>query len=240
MAQPPIIRYDAYIIQPGTDLALEGAGTQNLVARYGDYGGIGEAISLKANCSISISYSDIQWSYSDRNVLIVTGKITGAILTRTATGTPSTNRQELTAWFNDEQVFHTTIDTASSGTYDLNIPATFNVAIPPSDNPQEVYPAAIHFRNHNTGTTNPPDEFALGILITNPNPPDYRPGATNGTSLGWRSHDRSGGKAHILPPNSPSWREMRTIAGGTESGNPPSIYKDGKWVNQRLIGNLIS
>lgn len=231
MASAPIFTYDAYIISPGFYLALTGQGTPNLTATYGDYGGIGEVVDLKARCTISISYSDIQYTINNDNSITVTGNITGANLVRTFVKS-SSNSQEETAWFNDQQTFHQIIGTSQAGTWDLNIPNTFSVTIPPSNNPQFQWPAAIHFKNHNTGTSNPPDEFYFGIGIKNPNPPDYRPGEDRQNS--WKSHNRSGGKANILV--SGTWTEMRTNDGGAGTGNPPYIRTNGNWINQRKLG----
>lgn len=62
---------------------------------------------------------------------------------------------------------------------------------------------------------------------------DYRPGASsNGTSL--LSHNRSAGVANIY--NGSSWVTMRTTGAPTEKGNPPSIYHDSDWWNQRKLG----
>lgn len=61
---------------------------------------------------------------------------------------------------------------------------------------------------------------------------DYRPGSTY-TGSAWASHDRSSGAANIYTG---SWRTMRTVDGGSGTGNPPYIYNNG-WKNQRLTGN---
>lgn len=64
---------------------------------------------------------------------------------------------------------------------------------------------------------------------------DYRPGATldTGTSV-WKSHNRAGGTCHGY--NGSRFLEMRTIGAPTAKGNPPSIYHDSAWFNQRRIG----
>lgn len=233
MASGPTYTYDAYIIAGGQDLSLSGAGTPNLTATYHDYGGIGEAVTQKAACTISVNYANLAYTINNDNSITVTGNINGAVLVRSKIA-DSSNTQEITAWFNNQQVFHTYVDTGSSGTYDLNIPSSFSVTIPPSLNPQAQWPASIHFKNHNTGAgTRPPDEFYVGLGITNPNPPDYRPGQClhSGT---WESHNRSGGSANVL--RSGTWTEMRTLNGGDASGDPPTIRTNGDWKNQRKIG----
>lgn len=227
MAVGPIYTYDAQLINPGVDLALTGVGTPNLTATYGDYGSGGPK---KADCVISIGYNNIQYVINGDNSITVTGEITGGTLVRTATGVSDTHSQEITVWFNNQQVFYQIVSTASSGTYDLNIPRNFSVTIPPSTNPQPQWPAAIHYKNHNTVSTNPPDEFYFGLGITNPNPPDYRPGERK-SGQQWVSHNRNGGSANILANG--TWTEMRTISG---TGNPPLIRRNGSWVNQDKIG----
>lgn len=227
MAVGPTYTYDAQMINPGTDLALTGIGTPNLTATYGDYGSGG---AKKASCVLSIGYNNIQYVINDDNSIIVTGEITGGTLVRTATGVSDDDSQEITVWFNNQQVFYQVVSTASSGTYDLNIPNTFSVTIPPSTNPQPQWPAAIHYKNHNTVSPYPPDEFYFGLGITNPNPPDYRPGERK-SGQQWVSHNRNGGSANVLVNG--TWTEMRTISG---TGNPPLIHRDGGWVNQAKIG----
>lgn len=234
MAQGPTYKYDANLISPGVDLTLTGVGTPNLTATYGDYGGVGETVALRARCTIAINYTNVQYTINNDNSITVTGEISGGVLTRTFVES-SINRQEITAWFNNQQVFHQIVDTGSSGTYDLNLPNSFSVTIPPSTNPQYSWPASIHFKNHNTGSSNPPDEFNLGLGILNPNPPDYRPGAVLDSSSVWQSHNRSGGTSHILTSGG-TWREMRTINGLTDAGDPPAIRYQDKWMNMRKIG----
>lgn len=234
MAQPPVYKYDANLLSPGVDLTLTGVGTPNLTATYGDYGGVGEAITLKATCVIAINYSNVAYVINNDNSITVTGSITGAVLNRTYVAS-STNHQEITVWFNDQQVFHEIINTDQAGSWNLNIPGSFSVTIPPSLNPQYQWPASIHYLNHNTGSSNPPDEFNLGLGILNPNPPDYRPGALRDSNGVWLSHNRSGGTSHILTSGS-TWSEMRTLGAPTDMGTPPSIRKNNAWYNMADIG----
>lgn len=232
MAQAPIIRYDAHIISPGYNLQVTSSGG-SVTATYDDYPT--DASGVVAHCTLSISYTGVQWVINNDNSVTVTGNISGGTLARSATGLSSSQSQLITTKFNGSQTFSQTVATASSGTYDLNIPTSFSVTIPPSLNPQPQGPAAIEFKNDNTASTSPPDQFFLGIIITNPNPPDYRPGAILDSNSLWQSHNRSGGDAHILTSNN-TWREMRTLGAPDEKGNPPSIYKSGAWYNMNKIG----
>lgn len=240
MAVSPVITYGARELQPGYDLEVipdpdTDHTTPYRTAKYGDYGGTGEPANLKARCEVTVSYTNITAVVNNDNSVTVSGNITGGVLKRTFVAS-STNRQEITVWFNNQQVFYTIIDTDQAGTWDLNIPHSFSVTIPPSNNPQKAYPASIHFKNHNTQSSEPPDEWDLGIEILNPNPPDYRPGAIRDNGNIWQSHNRDNGEAHILTADNGSWREMRTESGLTACGNIPSIRYNDKWANQRKIG----
>lgn len=104
---------------------------------------------------------------------------------------------------------------------------------------QDANRSTVHYTNdaHFTGGGQEglyDDVFRMGITFKNILPADYRPGATLDSSSIWQSHERTGGKAHILTSGG-TWREMRTNSGLVESDNPPSIYTT-KWMNQRLIG----
>lgn len=104
---------------------------------------------------------------------------------------------------------------------------------------QDANRSTVHYTNdaHFTGGGQEglyDDVFRMGITFKNILPADYRPGATLDSSSIWQSHERTGGKAHILT-SSNTWREMRTNNGLVESDNPPSIYTT-KWMNQRKLG----
>lgn len=70
------------------------------------------------------------------------------------------------------------------------------------------------------------------IVFFNDFPPDYRPGAIRSGNI-YLSHNRNDGEAHIL---NGSWNEMRTIGGGVEHDNIPSIRKNNSWFNQLKLG----
>lgn len=101
--------------------------------------------------------------------------------------------------------------------------------------------SSIYYRSTTNGYENVPipniytDIMAMGVEFKNILPADYRPGAIRDNSGVWWSHNREGGEVHILTGNN-TWREQRTLGGGTDCGNPPSIRKNDKWVNQLLIG----
>ena len=239
MALAPEFRYNAKYLHTGVDLHIEpnpetDHTTPYRTATYGDYGSYNEPYSLKATCDLYIAYSNISWTINSDNSTTVTGNIDGCTLTRTFVAS-STNQQEVQVWFNNVRVFYEIIGTSQAGTWNLNVPSTFSVTIPPSLDPQWQYPAAIHFKNHNIGTTVEPDEFDFGLAILNPNPPDYRPGTILDGSSVWQSHNRSGGTAHILTSGG-TWSEMRTLDAPTGKGNPPSIRKSDAWFNMAKLG----
>ena len=104
---------------------------------------------------------------------------------------------------------------------------------------QDANRSTVHYTNdaHFTGGGQEglyDDVFRMGITFKNILPADYRPGATLDSSSVWQSHERTGGKAHILTSGG-TWKEMRTVDGLTASDNPPSIYTT-KWMNQRKMG----
>lgn len=101
-------------------------------------------------------------------------------------------------------------------------------------------------RTQHSGSCTPADvEYVAGdtftVEKTNPTRTlyavwmkDYRPGAVR-VSGDWKSTNRTGGKCHLL--SNGSWVEMRTIDGGSGTGNPPSRRTSGAWKNQYKIGS---
>lgn len=103
---------------------------------------------------------------------------------------------------------------------------------------QNLNRSTVHYTNdaHFTGGGQEglyDDVFRMGITFRNILPADYRPGATLNSV--WLSHDRTGGKAHILTSGG-TWREMRTVGSPTDLGNPPSIRKNDAWYNMAKLG----
>ena len=124
---------------------------------------------------------------------------------------------------------------ATYGTVASNVDlGTVTFTLAPGQNSNR---STVHYTNdaHFTGGGQEglyDDVFRMGITFKNILPADYRPGATLNSI--WLSHERTGGKAHILTSGG-TWREMRTNNGLEESDNPPSI-RTTKWMNQRKIG----
>ena len=105
---------------------------------------------------------------------------------------------------------------------------------------QNLNRSTVHYTNdaHFTGGGQEglyDDVFRMGITFKNILPADYRPGATLDSSSVWQSHERTGGKAHILTSGG-TWSEMRTVGSPTDLGNPPSIRKGDAWYNMAKLG----
>lgn len=228
----PIIDYDVDVIHTGANLRVEGEGTPNITAVYDDIAPVGTL----ATCRVNIQYSNVQWTLNNDNSVTITGNITAATLVRTKVYQGSSGLLfNIRVDFNGANKFSTTVVGDSSGTYNLNFPSSFSITVPPQSTSTA---ASIHYFNQWTeGGSDPsyqPDEFTVGLIVTNPNLPDYRPGKIwNGSA--WMSHNRSAGfeKINTSPANT---REMRTQDGGVGTGNPPTIY-NAAWKNQRKIGN---
>lgn len=228
----PNIDYDVDVIHTGANLRVEGEGTPNITAIYDDVAAVGTL----ATCHLNIQYSNVQWTLNNDNSVTVTGNITNAALVRSKVYSGS-NGLMFNIWanFNGERKFSTTVIGASSGTYNLNFPSSFSITVPPLTTSTA---ASIHYFNQWTqGGSDPsyqPDEFTVGLIVTNPNLPDYRPGKIWDGST-WKSHNRVAGFEKINTSPSTT-KEMRTQDGGVGTGNPPTIY-NATWKNQRKIGS---
>lgn len=242
----PIIRYEFQSIHTGYDMVPFGEGTPTLGVTYGDW--TGSYVDLngnkKANCKVTVSYSNVSWVLNADNSITVSGRVTTAKLVRTGTGVASVAHQDIWVWFGDPetQVAHYNVGSGSSGTYDL-LPAqyrNFSFTIPASNNPQEFKAIALHYKNRNTekpaawDDDYPPDEFRVGLFITNPNTPTYRPGKILDNGNTWQSHNRSGGADNVYTGS--SWQTMPTAKGHEASDNPPLIMTSGHFENMLKIG----
>lgn len=243
----PIFGYRFQSIHTGKDMVPFGEGTAVLGASYGDYTGLSPDTNAlrKANCRVTVNYSNISWRLdAGTNDLTVTGHIT-ATLVRTATGVASNGHQDIWCWFGDPEteVAHYNVGSGTSGTYTL-IPEDkqdFTLVIPASNDPQEYSLGSLHYKNRFTerpeymDATIPPDEFRVGLFITNPNAPIYRPGKILFGGISWQSHNRQEGAANILVPGG-TWRTMATSNGAVSRDDPPYIWDASGFVNMRKIG----
>lgn len=65
----------------------------------------------------------------------------------------------------------------------------------------------------------------------------YHPGAILNGDSQWMSHDREGGACQMLTDvANDTWIDMRTIDAPTGLGDPPAVYHDSKYFNQRKVG----
>ena len=92
--------------------------------------------------------------------------------------------------------------------------------------------SSLYVHNQTIGGSSYDDIWA-GAQFQNPLPADYRPGARK-ISGTWYSHNRNNGVCSRKVNG--VWQELRTLDGGTGTGNPPSRKANGTWYNQRLIG----
>ena len=224
----PTLNYSAVIISQGFNLTLEGDGTPDITGIYDD---VRSDHTVYANCRVHIKYSNVQWTLNNDNSVTVTGSIVSDSLRRTGVYSGTTNVDyEIWVDFNNQRRFSAVAHAETSGTYDLNLPSTFSVTVPPQTTSTA---ASIHYYNKAIGYPYDPDEFTIGLIVTNPNLPDYRPGKIyNGSN--WMSHNRAAGFEKIYTSASAT-REMRTQNGGVGTGNPPTIY-NADWINERKIG----
>lgn len=242
----PILSYRYKSIAEGKDMKPFGEGTATLGVTYGDWTGNNFDYNgnKKANCKVTISYSNVRSVVNADNSVTVTGRINKAELKRTGTGVSTKCHQDVWVWFGDQEtlVFHIYISSGQSGTWDLlpNQYKDFSFTIPASNNPTEKEYAAIHFKNRcsekpaSLDPQYPPDEFKVGLFITNPNPPVYRPGKILDNGDTWQSHNRSGGADNVY--NGSNWQTMPTSAGHVRSDDPPEIMTNSNFTNMLKIG----
>ena len=100
---------------------------------------------------------------------------------------------------------------------------------------------SIYFRSNVQGHDGdaPPsiyiDLMWLGTSFRNILPKETIPHAVLGGNNQWLSHNRDGGDLRIFKNN--KWTEnLPNIDGGEGYGDPPSIYKNSKWLNARTFG----
>lgn len=79
------------------------------------------------------------------------------------------------------------------------------------------------------------DDIWFGVLFLNDLPAETIPHAVLGGSSAWLSHNRDGGDLRIW--NGSRWTDnLANIGGGEDCGDPPSVYKNNKWLNARTFG----
>lgn len=107
----------------------------------------------------------------------------------------------------------------SSATYP-DVSFSYDVTIPALGT---TYLGIGHYWN-DIGNSDVDDEFRGGLVVYNPNPPDYRPGGRIISGVKW-SLNRNGG--HCDRKVNGADVEMRTENGHNASGNPPEVMLSG-------------
>lgn len=79
------------------------------------------------------------------------------------------------------------------------------------------------------------DDIWFGVLFMNDLPAETIPHAVRGSNNKWLSHNRTNGDLRIR--TSTQWSEnLPNVDGGVGYGDPPSVYKESKWLNARTFG----
>lgn len=217
-----------------TDPAGSGSATASYYYRDSNTPPYTDAISSRVIISVTNSWAA---SISIRNVLTINLQTTINFIKRDdirGSDYPSPGRLIDVYNSNGTKVFGTytdsPINTAHTISGEIQAGSTTIVLQPGQDT------TVSSLRLHNQTVGGPSyDDIGVGVCFRNILPIDYRPGATLDSNGIWQGHDRDDGKAHILTPMN-SWREMRSSGGLVDCGNPPSIYLNNKWYNQREFG----
>lgn len=79
------------------------------------------------------------------------------------------------------------------------------------------------------------DDIWFGVLFMNDLPKEAIPHAVLGSNGQWLSHNRDGGDLRLYNGN--KWSDnLPNTDWGEGYGDPPSVMKDSKWLNARVIG----
>lgn len=80
------------------------------------------------------------------------------------------------------------------------------------------------------------DDIWFGVLFLNDLPAEAIPHAVLSSSNKWLSHNRPGGDLRLW--NGSRWTEnLANTDWGIGYGDPPSVMKDNKWLNARVLGD---
>lgn len=80
------------------------------------------------------------------------------------------------------------------------------------------------------------DNIWAGVQFLNPLPAETIPHAIRGSSSSWLSHNRTNGDLRMW--NGSRWTDnLANTGGGEDYGDPPSVYKNNKWLNARTFGS---
>lgn len=188
-------------------------------------------VEIQDSWTVSFDNNNVMTVVLTSNIVSVTrGDITGTPTTTTAGRDISIYREQGGArlyYVQNDQIgnAHTIATNIDLGT------VTFTL------NPgQDATRSSVYYHNLNPNNQSY-DDLWMGVQFKNIQPADYRPGKVRDSNGDWQSCNRSGGKCNILTNNSGTTKELRTINGdGVTTGDPPSIYANSAWRNQRKIG----
>lgn len=107
---------------------------------------------------------------------------------------------------------------------------TLTFTLAPGENLQR---SSLYLHNQTVGAVSY-DDIWIGVQFMNPLPRETVPHAVLGGNV-WLSHNRIGGDLRVY--NGGRWSgNLANTDGGAGYGDPPSIFKDNKWVNVRTFG----
>lgn len=100
---------------------------------------------------------------------------------------------------------------------------------------QSLQRSSLYLHNQTSGMSSY-DDIWFGVLFLNDLPAVAIPHAvlgSNGTT--WLSHNRTGGDLRLW--NGSRWSDnLENTGWGEDYGDPPSVMKDNKWLNARVLG----
>lgn len=228
------------ITQDWTDVpALSGSDT--VTYYYRDSGNATNANSSRVDITVTETWSAV--FNDDRSYTVTVRSVVDSIVRGHINGNPGTSTRKIVIkdsasgsvkWSTESDAInnaHTLATNIDLGT------TTFTL----QPNSGSVERSAIYLKSGFSSHFNDPvpsayiDELWIGIGFRNTLPPDYRPMKIRNSNNVWLSCNRTGGKLNIRTSTG-SMKELRTVDGGTGTGNPPSIRHSDGWKNQRLIG----
>lgn len=228
------------ITQDWTDVSsLSGSDTVTYYFRDSDSGT--NANSSRVDITVTETWSAV--FNADRSYTVTVRSVVNSIVRGNIQGNPGTGTRKITIkdsvggsikWSVESDAVNNAHTLATN--IDLGI-TTFTL----QPNSGSVERSAIYLKSGYPSHFNDPvpnqyvDEMWIGIGFRNTLPPDYRPMKIRSSDGTWMSCNRSGGKLNIRTANG-TMKELRTVDGGTGTGNPPYIRHSDGWKNQRLIG----
>lgn len=108
---------------------------------------------------------------------------------------------------------------------------TYTFTLAPGESLQR---SSLYLHNQTVGYQSY-DDIWFGVMFMNDLPKEAIPHAILGPNGQWLSHNRDGGDLRLY--NGGRWSDnLPNIDWGEGYGDPPSVMKDSKWLNARVIG----